>query len=42
MNITPTPHGKKKKLAFTWFSLLFSRLEFKGQNKINAFADKVM
>lgn len=38
----PPPWQKKNCLAFTWFSLLFSRLEFKGQNKINAFADKVM
>lgn len=31
-----------KKLLLSWFSLLFSQPEIRGQEKIDAFADKVM
>lgn len=34
--------GKDGCLLFTWFSLLFPQPEFRVQEKINAFADKVM
>lgn len=40
--MTNTHNGGEEGLLFTWFPLLFPRLGFRVQEKINAFADKVM